>query len=351
MSQEIDTTIISANIDSNRQNLPKLNPSLCPNCNEILTGNYCAFCGQKNFNLLRPFWTLIEDAFGDLFAFDSRFLNTLYPLFLKPGYITREFNRGRRASFVPPFRQYLVVSVIFFLLLVNIDFQLFDTNSIKLNNATITQSENNIIPFSTHDSKDNNASQEISDKTLNSPSLVDGKTVEEVLENTIEKIKKENADNNNAIHTDITPKENVISFITGIKKIWQDPKLLNKIFAEWIPKMMFFMLPLFAVILKIFYIGQKKYYIEHLVFSLHYHAFIFLLFTGMLLCYHFIPISRNLLPYIFWYIPLYLWIALFTIYRQSPAKTFFKGFFIGLTYCIFIATGIITVIGYGLTKV
>ena len=56
---------------------------------------------------------------GDIFAFDSRFMKSNTPLFLKPGKITKEYNSGKRVRFVLPFRHYLIISIIFFICLVN----------------------------------------------------------------------------------------------------------------------------------------------------------------------------------------------------------------------------------------
>lgn len=64
-----------------------------------------------------PLRTLVADALGDLFALDSRVLRTLRPLFLRPGFLTAEWCRGRRVPYVPPLRLYIFVAAIFFFVL------------------------------------------------------------------------------------------------------------------------------------------------------------------------------------------------------------------------------------------
>ncbi len=145
--------------------------------------------------------------------------------------------------------------------------------------------------------------------------------------------------------------DSLLGTLLGAAKVWDDPKLLNKVISDWLPKLMFLMLLLFAVILKLAYIRREEYYIEHLVFSLHYHAFLFLLFTLMLMLYHFAPLSHGYLAYLLWYIPLYLLVALWTVYRQGPIRRFFKAIFVSFTYIIFMSIGLTIAIGYGLTKV
>ena len=86
----------------------------CLNCGTELRGQYCGHCGQRATSRLISLWELVRDAFGDLFEFDSRLWRTLTPLLIRPGRLTRDYLEGRRARYMPPFRMYLVLSVIFF---------------------------------------------------------------------------------------------------------------------------------------------------------------------------------------------------------------------------------------------
>ena len=87
----------------------------CLNCDSPLVGQYCDQCGQRASTRLISLWQLIRDALGDLLEADSRFWRTLNVLVFQPGTLTAEYLRGRRASYMPPFRMYLVVSLLFFL--------------------------------------------------------------------------------------------------------------------------------------------------------------------------------------------------------------------------------------------
>ena len=338
MPQEIEEDIISDATEA--ADFPPLSVKNCPNCGEVLTGRFCMSCGQKDYNMLRPFWTLLEETLGDLFSFDSRFFGTILPLFFRPGYITREFNRGRRAHFVPPFRQYLVISIIFFLLLVSIDIQLFDTDDINLDTDG-----NNIFLNSSDDKQETTNKEKIE-------TLIQTDKFESVLDKAATDMTEKRESNlKDSTDADKNIYDGTIGFLGGVKKVWQDPKLLNVVLADWVPKIMFLMLPLFALFLKLLYIRRKKFYIEHLVFSMHFHAFIFLLFTLILLLYHFLPIFNPYLSYLLWYVPAYLFIAIWTVYGQGPIKSFFKGVFLSFTYLIFMSFGLLIAIAYGLTKI
>ena len=85
----------------------------CKNCNSELVGLYCSECGQKNSQLLSIKETLKEFT-DNVFSFDTRFFITLKYLITKPGLLTTEYWLGRRTKYLPPLRLYLVMSLIYF---------------------------------------------------------------------------------------------------------------------------------------------------------------------------------------------------------------------------------------------
>ena len=93
----------------------------CPNCGENLTGIFCANCGQKVKNLNVPFKEVVSEVVENTLTFDSRFFRTLIPLITKPGFLTVEYNLGRRFRYVTPFRLYVFISFILFFMLSTID--------------------------------------------------------------------------------------------------------------------------------------------------------------------------------------------------------------------------------------
>ncbi len=115
----------------------------CLNCNVVLDGQYCWNCGQRGNTRLISLMELVRDAVGDMFELDSRMWRTLMPLLRRPGYLTAEYLRGRRARYMPPFRMYLVLSFLFFLLTRTLgdgDGTInFDANVSNLSPAEITE--------------------------------------------------------------------------------------------------------------------------------------------------------------------------------------------------------------------
>ena len=107
----IDSRILRA--DQSYELPPNESPT-CLNCGTRLRGQYCGNCGQRSRNRLISIWQLLQEAFGDLLELDSRLWRTLVPLLTKPGQLTKDYLEGRRARYMPPFRTYLVLSVLFF---------------------------------------------------------------------------------------------------------------------------------------------------------------------------------------------------------------------------------------------
>jgi hypothetical protein len=86
---------------------------LCKNCNSELVGQYCSECGQKNIESF-TFSKLVKDFFDNIFSLDSRLFQTLKFLIIRPGFLTNEYWSGKRITYLPPFRLYLLTSILFF---------------------------------------------------------------------------------------------------------------------------------------------------------------------------------------------------------------------------------------------
>ncbi len=96
---------------------PDTPDGVCANCGATLMGPVCHACGQHADLYKRPVWRLIGDSISDMFALDGRVLRTLYELMAFPGRVTRDYLKGRRGRYIPPFRLYLIASLAFFLIL------------------------------------------------------------------------------------------------------------------------------------------------------------------------------------------------------------------------------------------
>src|ERR1700735_990913 len=93
-----------------------LAPARCNNCESVLLGRFCVNCSQAANVHVPTTMQLVHELLEGITTSDSPLCRTLTPLWFKPGKPTQEFVAGRRVAYLPPFRLYLILSIIFFLL-------------------------------------------------------------------------------------------------------------------------------------------------------------------------------------------------------------------------------------------
>ena len=89
----------------------------CLNCGADLSGAFCSRCGQEDTDLRVSIRSLVRDFFADQFGLESKVPRTLWALVSRPGLLTKEYLAGHRVRWLTPFKLYLSVSVVYFLLL------------------------------------------------------------------------------------------------------------------------------------------------------------------------------------------------------------------------------------------
>ena len=90
---------------------------VCDNCGAEKLGHYCAVCGQSDRNYRRNVFPVVGEVLSETFEIDSRLLKTFPKLLTRPGFLSLEFSRNRRAGYLSPFRLYLFTSIVFFFVL------------------------------------------------------------------------------------------------------------------------------------------------------------------------------------------------------------------------------------------
>jgi hypothetical protein len=361
----------------------------CLNCGEVLTGQHCSHCGQRAKVRVLSLWGLLRDVFGDLTNFDSRLWRTLLPLAFRPGVLTQDFLRGKRASYTPPFRMYLILSVAFFLiaqlgndpgsaLRFNVDEQgganlQFDAGSAGTEPATdgtsAAPAQRETSPAGTQPATSNAAAGKSPARPLSAEEkqLVDA-IVKRLPEKERERARREmESDMAMATPEDIAAVRKVLKDPCGedtlkvdigpagekyesrlrdaCRKIVADTPSFGRALFENIPKMMFLFLPLIAVVLHVLYLGSGRYYVEHLLFVVHYHAFFFLGGLSILLLERLstwadgtaiagvVRAAEGVVTVAFLlYIPVYLYRAMRRVYGQGHLLTLTKYSILGIAY-------------------
>lgn len=334
----------------------------CLNCGHVVEENFCPQCGQENIVIKEDAVHMVTHAIADYFHFEHKFFGTLKPLLLKPGNLTKQYIDGKRVAFIHPIRLYIFVSIVFFLVILGNKNK--EENQNNKENAVAAK----VIPKSKLDSVQSEKVKKAEEVLKHMPN--DGGLRDSALKEAIAEIKKDKSTSSpdidfskskkdlfgsNWTTNDTTliayetnqaalPKQKRDGFIKHffIKRnleLNKYPNPLEKFTEDLIhniPKMMFLLLPLFALILRLVYIRKDKFYYEHLIYSFHLHSAIFLsiLFTILLQwVFGFIYDINYLLTlactlYIIWYI----YRSLRTFYGSTRWVTVLKLFFLGFAY-------------------
>lgn len=93
---------------------PSEEAATCRNCGATLYGPFCATCGQEDQPLDPSLGEFLGEIARSLTDLDGRVLATIGRLFSAPGFLTREYVKGRRTRWMSPIRLYMIVSLVYF---------------------------------------------------------------------------------------------------------------------------------------------------------------------------------------------------------------------------------------------
>lgn len=320
----------------------------CPNCHSVFLGPFCAQCGQPRDVHRRHFGKLIHDFLKDIISFDSRILRTIYALLLKPGELTAAYREGRTQRYVPAVRLYLFASLFFFVALsaAHIAILQLQVNMTPYTLVTDGSGQSYIQKSGKKEAIDAVEKAEIlkqqgvrpvyysseSSSLLFAPILPEVKELPKALEKKLaEKGEEIDAVRIGETKIDITEKINELQ-----NALAHNPAALNKPLSEWVARVLFLLLPVFALLLALFYVRQRRdfYFVDHMVFSLNYHSFGFaLLLIAAALKQTSVGLNAlYCIPVGLW---LYLLLSLRRVYRQSWFWTVVKTCTLSCFYFIF----------------
>ncbi len=95
--------------------VPAVAPAaVCRNCGAQAPGNFCPECGQETRIALPTFPAFMREAAGRYVALDGRLGRTLAALVARPGFLTLEYFAGRRKRYIRPARLFLVLYLLLF---------------------------------------------------------------------------------------------------------------------------------------------------------------------------------------------------------------------------------------------
>ncbi|BBM00198.1 DUF3667 domain-containing protein [Microbulbifer sp. GL-2] len=309
---------------------PKLR---CANCDTELMGPHCYACGQPVEGMVRQFSNVIGDLLSTLLVLDSRIWRTLPSLLFKPGFLSSEYFAGRRARYVSPVRLFIFLCLTSFLMIRLGSDWAIDVSSVEMELAQV----NNI------ESK-HNATEE----GANNAERPSSKGIETALNKAITKIDQEVLQSISLPESwiDWTNKE-IVKARKNVIRVSKDPNHFKKAFFSALPSSLLIMVPIFALLLWVIYALKGRLYMEHLIVTLHSHAFIcfsLLLATLMMDAQEWlknfkwieVALSWGLLFLLGW-IPVYLLIMQKRVYQQGWLMTLSKYIVIAIIYPVLLA--------------
>ncbi len=244
----------------------------CSNCGVERTGPYCANCGQNDRDYQRALPPVLSELLRETFEVDSRLFRTLKLLIFKPGELACEFSRNRRARYVSPIRLYLFVSIAFFFLL-------------SVSTETEPESDNQPVVIG--------QAEEVADTdTGRLFALLAGNTTRggERVRRAQEILDREDASATRLMLLQMAKAINeeddaelsaTLTYLVGeAVDVLYEPGSVVRQFMDNLAVGMLIMLPVYALLLKLFYRRRKRFYVENLVFSTHLHTFVFLIFMA-----------------------------------------------------------------------
>lgn len=267
---------------------------------------------------------LLREFTSNFFSLDSRFAKTFKPFLFSPGKITNAFIEGKRVSYANPIRWYLVISLLHFFMMSQVlqptikdmKQRTFMGEAVELDASEFDSLLN--IPDTTDAFPFSNSQQKI---------------VNHLIENT-------SASDNQIYDTLKLERTWLSEFATkkSIRTSRETTASLNNYLLSQVPLFVFFMLPIYAFFLKLFF-WRKGLYISHLIHSIHLHSFLFLLGTiGWLLALFFNDVEGIAVPVITLATFFYAVISFRKVYGVKLLWGTFRAFWIGFFYFIALST-------------
>jgi len=285
----------------------------CANCHAPLAGPFCSSCGQACDTHRRSLYRLVRGFIADMLSLESRTLRTAWALLFRPGELSLAFHQGRIQRYVPPVRLYLFVSLLFF---VALSFTQLALVQFSLTFRTLPATVAGGLP----------RNAVTTDMVFFQPV---GSVQNAIPKDALEKVRNQ---------TDPGMRESAFQrgFYDTLYRLQADPAALNAPLTQWLPRILFLLLPLFAVVLALFYWRSRQFlFVDHLVFSLNLHSlgFAAFLLAGVLAQ----LASGSAVAWLFFGVMCaYLLLAMKRFYAQGWARTGLKFAGVGFVYSIFV---------------
>lgn len=248
----------------------------CLNCGAAVKASYCQYCGQETVLHVPSAREFLHEFASHYVALEGKLWKSLGLLLFRPGRLTREYIEGKRVRYVLPLRLYLTFSIIFFALFKFGGFE----EPVKLDASTpaAVQAE---------EDKEAQARREKAEKAPDQglAAVKDDPELRGWL---------------SAVPPSLREKTKKFENMSGEEL----NRKLKAAFFSYAPYAIFALMPVFALYLKILYLGSGRRYGEHMLFALHTNAFAFLMLSLLFVIPEGIPwIHPALVLWLVFYLP------------------------------------------------
>jgi hypothetical protein len=373
--------------------------SACENCEVPLQGGFCHLCGQSAHSPLRHAGHALEEFFESFWHLDGRIFRTLREL-LSPGRLANAYLGGQRVRYIAPLRLFVILSVLTFFVAQyvihfgdsaafpaipvppgqsaapgkadagGVDFQRLKTvqEVLTLRDETVEglltahaslppmlahprqQIEENIRATQLRARKRIAQLQPDHPALLKPDPIAAGQPLPGPGGSLFSSGGKRWHPTDNPVRVAWLPdavnrwlNKKIGRAQENFPRMQKDPELFKEAFIGAVPSALFVLVPVFALLLKLAYLGSGRLYLEHLVVALYSHAWLCVALLGI---FALGGLEDLVVPYAPWFdmltglavalvviaMPVYLLLMQRRVYRQSWWITLPKYLVLGSLY-------------------
>ena len=346
----------------------------CLNCGSKIntSDSFCQTCGQKIKSYRLSAWVLIREVFSSIFNLDSKFAKTILNIW-RPVFLIKAYVKGERRRFLNPGRLFIVsfflLSALLSIFLKNVKMSPSDDSDghelyrsafkedmlssfdkLIRDYPVLPQNNLDTIRYELFESKKILALDsinsppplfELGTSENNRGSFVDGDSSSKIATKDINELSKEALFEKYKVEG----LKNQLLLVQYLKfkknpSSWTIFMVTNSL---WSVVLSTFLLALF---MKLLYIRNKYYYVEHVVFLMLFQSLIILaLISCILLSYASQDLGEYMLQMVAIFGSLYFIICLKLYYQQGIFKTLIKSFLISMVHIFFLVICLLIVMG------
>jgi hypothetical protein len=298
----------------------------CLNCNYVVENRFCPNCGQENIETRKTFHHLFIHFFEDLTHYENAFWKTIKNLIFKPGSLTNEYISGKRMSYLAPFRLYIFISFVAFLIIAMLPGE--------RSTPTFTKPPKSGVTYSWSKQQQDSIASAAERKEESPAQMFFGDSTMYGSLRNLDSVQKFSKHEDRLSPIEYWFASKAVNVTEHNTKDQIKEKFVES-FAHNFPKVLFIYMPIFALVLWLFQSKKKWYYFDHGIFTLHYFSFLLLcqlifylvttfldLFDGSIIALLIDFLFRfTLFGYMFYY----FFPAHYRVYKQSYGTTIFKG--------------------------